>query len=183
MRTSITSGLMAAVLGVLPAAAFAHPSDSSQPTDSSQSSDAQDQDQSEQSPPTGNHQSEQATDQRTPELDSFVVTATSGPRLGITVIGLTPELRAFYGAPRDRGVVVAHVERRSPAARAGLRVGDILISVQGESVANASDVLGALTSINRGEQIPLTVIRANQTINLQAMLPPNRPTSASSDDC
>ena len=175
MRSLMTSGVMAALLGVLPAAAIAHPND---PT---QSSDAQDQDQTEPSQ-TSDGDQQQGTDQNAPELDRFVVTATSGPRLGITVIGITPELRSFYGAPRDRGVVVAHVEPRSPASRAGLRVGDILIGVGSQPVSSAADVLGALTNLSRGEQVPLMVIRAGQAITLQAKLPSNKPMSEQ-DDC
>jgi membrane-associated protease RseP (regulator of RpoE activity) len=174
MRFSMTSGLMAAVLAALPATAMARP-DGSQSQDQSEQNQAADE----------NSQPAPATGQKSPEFDRFEWTQTSGPRLGITIIGLTPELRAFYGAPKDRGVVVAHVEPRSPAARAGLRVGDILIGVQGESIASASDVLGALWSINRGERVPLTVIRNDETVRLQAMLPSSKPMApeAEADDC
>ena len=39
---------------------------------------------------------------------------------------MTQELRAHYGAPKDAGVLVAGVESESPAAKAGIQVGDIV---------------------------------------------------------
>ena len=50
--------------------------------------------------------------------------STSKGRLGVMVMSLTPELRKHLGAAEDRGVLVAHVEPGTPAASAGIAVGD-----------------------------------------------------------
>jgi S1-C subfamily serine protease len=46
--------------------------------------------------------------------------STAKERLGVMVMGLTPDLRKHFGAPEDRGVLVAQVESGTPAATAGM---------------------------------------------------------------
>src|SRR5262245_15606747 len=48
----------------------------------------------------------------------------AGGFLGVQLIGITPELRQHYGVPKDAGVLVGAVEADSPAAKAGIQVGD-----------------------------------------------------------
>jgi S1-C subfamily serine protease len=55
--------------------------------------------------------------------------STSKGRLGVMVMSLTPELRKHFGAPDDRGVLVAHVEPDTPAAKAGVEVGDVIAPI------------------------------------------------------
>ena len=52
--------------------------------------------------------------------------STGRGRLGVMVLGLTPELREHFRAPSDRGVMIARVEPKSVAETAGLAVGDVL---------------------------------------------------------
>ena len=98
--------------------------------------------------------------------------ATTRPHLGILVEGMTPELRAYFGVPSDRGLLVARVEPNSAAARAGLQVGDVLMSVQGQRVNQASDVLATLAQQRRGDIIRLDVMRSGRRLTLATQLPP-----------
>jgi serine protease Do len=77
---------------------------------------------------------------RSQELDQRDSPSGQRPQLGIAVIGMTPELRALHGVSTDRGVLFGHVEPGSLAARAGLRVGDILIAVRATPVSDVQDV-------------------------------------------
>ena len=63
---------------------------------------------------------------------------------GIVAQDLTPALAARIGADRQRGAVVALVRSDSPAARAGLKAGDIIFSAQGEPIGSASELGRAL---------------------------------------
>lgn len=96
--------------------------------------------------------------------------ATGRARLGVTVIGLTPELRTHFGASEKQGVLVGHVEPRSAAAAAGLAVGDVLIAVKGVDVDSAGDVLRALAKVKKDETVDLTVIRDHKQLTLTAKL-------------
>lgn len=96
-------------------------------------------------------------------------TAPSQPRLGVLVMGMTPELRRHFGAPAQRGVLIAQVEPGSVAARAGLMVGDVLVRVDRRSVRNREDVIQALAAHGSG-RIRLSVIRQGQLIRLDATI-------------
>ena len=72
--------------------------------------------------------------------------STGRSRLGVMVSGLTPELRKHFGAPADRGLMVARVEPDSPAAKAGIAVGDVILEVGGSPIEEASDVIEALST-------------------------------------
>jgi len=76
-------------------------------------------------------------------------------RLGMTVAA-TP-LYAAPGTParRPRGAVVAETLPRSPAARAGLRPGDRVVSVDGRLVRTADDLIGELNRFEPGQTVSL----------------------------
>lgn len=96
--------------------------------------------------------------------------ATSQPRLGVMVVGLTPELRTYFGAPADRGVIVGRVEPGSAAAAAGLAIGDVLTAVRGAAIDSGADVLAALASDKKGDAVMLSVIRDRKPMTLSATL-------------
>ena len=96
------------------------------------------------------------------------------------VMSLTPELRGYFGAAADRGVLVARVEPNSPAAAAGVAVGDVLVEVKGHEVAEAPDVLETLLDTPKGERVPLVVVRRGKSQTLTATLadPPTQRSAA-----
>jgi C-terminal processing protease CtpA/Prc len=96
--------------------------------------------------------------------------STSRGRLGVTVLGLTPELRKHFGAPEGKGVMVARVEPRSAAAQAGLAVGDILTDVKGVTVDDAGDVLSTLATSRKGEAVSIAVVRDRKPVILSVKM-------------
>ena len=94
------------------------------------------------------------------------------PRLGIFVEGLTPELRSYFGAPNDRGLLVARVERHTAASRAGLQVGDVLMAIEGQPVNSANDVIGTLSRLSPTALIHLDIMRNGRQITLLTQLRP-----------
>lgn len=96
--------------------------------------------------------------------------ASGGTHLGVVIEGMTQDLRQYFGAPSDRGVLVAHVVQGSPAARAGIRVGDVLLDVGNHRIRSADDVISAL-AMQQGGQLPLEVIRQGRRMRLDAYLP------------
>jgi membrane-associated protease RseP (regulator of RpoE activity) len=96
--------------------------------------------------------------------------STSKGRLGVMVMSLTPELRKHFGAPEDRGVIVAHVDPATPAAKAGIAVGDVIVEVRGRKIQTAPDVLSAVEDLGKGQQVKITVLRDGASRSLDATL-------------
>ena len=96
--------------------------------------------------------------------------STAKGRLGMTVMSLTPELREHFRAPADRGVIVSHVDPGTPAASAGIQVGDVILEVQGQKIDAAPDVLAALAAVGKGEHAKIQLVRDGATRALEATL-------------
>jgi len=88
-------------------------------------------------------------------------------RIGIQVEGMTSELRSYFRAPEDRGVLVVRVEKDRPAARAGLRVGDVILSAGGEPVRQSFDLIRIVAAAPAGGGIEVSVIRDGEERTLR----------------
>ena len=121
-------------------------------------------DQEQPAPPTANNEDA--------AVESFEY-ATGQSHLGVVVMGMTKDLRQFFGAPIDRGVIVAHVEPNSAAQRAGIMVGDVLTRVSGQKIQNTDDVISALASQPAG-RFRIDVIRQGRRMRIDAMIQPMR---------
>lgn len=88
------------------------------------------------------------------------------PYLGIAVAPLTPQIRSAFGVRAEEGALVVRVDPGGPAATAGVRPGDVLVAVGDRPVATVTDVYAALRGIEAGRRSTLTVLRADQRIEL-----------------
>ena len=93
-----------------------------------------------------------------------------GRALGIEVVDIPVELRKHYGAPGDAGALVVKLEAEGPAARAGLRVGDVLVRAGERPVQGPADVLAGVLSAP-SDEVPLQVVRARKTLTLSVPRP------------
>lgn len=91
-----------------------------------------------------------------------------GPRryIGVQLITLTPELRRHFGVPDERGVMVSKVLDDTPAADAGVEVGDVLISADGEPVVTAGDVTHVLSGKEPGQDVRIELWRDGEPRSL-----------------
>ena len=89
-------------------------------------------------------------------------------RLGFVVQDLTPELAEAFGVARKKGVVVARVEAKSPAQKAGVKVGDIIVTVNGREVENSAQVRNEIGLLRVGAQVRIEVLRNGKTRTLTA---------------
>ena len=90
----------------------------------------------------------------------------AGPRafLGVTTLDLSDELRAHFGVPKDSGVMINTVGADSPAAKAGLKAGDIITAVDGKKVDSRGSLSRVIREKNDGDQVRIDFRRngANQ---------------------
>jgi membrane-associated protease RseP (regulator of RpoE activity) len=89
----------------------------------------------------------------------IVIRVGRGGFMGVRLIGITEELRSHYGAPKDAGVLVGEVEAGSPAARAGIEVGDVITMVGGERVSSTRDVSRRIRDKKGGEAVDVEIVR------------------------
>jgi membrane-associated protease RseP (regulator of RpoE activity) len=89
--------------------------------------------------------------------------------IGVSLIDLTPELREFFGASKDAGVLVSSVVDRGPAAKAGVRVGDVITAVDGKSVADLGDLREAIRDNHAGDSIRIDLLRGRNRQTVTAV--------------
>jgi serine protease Do len=94
-------------------------------------------------------------------------TATS-PRLGVTIAPghVARRLRRAVGLPDTDGLLIREVAQNSPAARAGLASGDLIVAAAGQPVSTPDDLFGALAATGGGS-LELTVVRGTDERTLQ----------------
>ncbi len=81
--------------------------------------------------------------------------------LGVTYLPLTPGLSAYYDLGVDSGALVTKVVPNSPADRAGVKVGDVILSFNGARVEEESSLLGMIRACPADSDIVLEVYRGN----------------------
>jgi serine protease Do len=98
--------------------------------------------------------------------------------IGATVQTLSPELADSLGLPSAHGAMVDTLASAGPSERAGLRSGDVILSVGGHSVDSASDLTRQVALARPGEEIRVGILRAGERreITIRSGL---RPTEAS----
>lgn len=79
-------------------------------------------------------------------------------RIGVTTTELTKQLADYFGVADGRGVLVTSVTDNGPAAKAGLKAGDVITAVDGERVESTGDVSRIVNNKKDGE-VTLTVVR------------------------
>ena len=75
----------------------------------------------------------------------------------------------FYDLPSETGALVLSVEDNSPAKRAGLREGDIIVALDGKEVAGVDDLHRLLTEVRVGVSCSLTVLRWTEKLGLEVV--------------
>jgi membrane-associated protease RseP (regulator of RpoE activity) len=94
--------------------------------------------------------------------------------LGVGLVEMTPDLRSHFGVGRDAGVMVGSVEPDSPAAKAGVEVGDIILKANGESIESSHDLSRAVRGKKAGDTIQLEVSRNRTNKTLTATVAERR---------
>lgn len=86
--------------------------------------------------------------------------------LGIEPQDITPDLARAFRLKSDEGVIIARVLRDGPAARSGVRVGDIVRSLDGHAVMDSVDMLNQIAPLKQGESAKLGLQRDGESLTV-----------------
>jgi serine protease Do len=106
-----------------------------------------------------------------PEVMESMREGIPGPnraRLGVSVQQLSGDLAEYFGV--KSGVLVASVVPDSPAARAGLKAGDVITAINGKPIATSRELVTALPAGDASQEISLMVVREKKEIVVKANL-------------
>ena len=100
--------------------------------------------------------------------------------IGLVSQPVTPEMAAALNLAHPRGALVAEVEPDAPAARSGLRPGDVITAVNGTAVADPRGLARQVATLHAGGAVALTVQRdgAERTVQLTAAALPDKTAEA-----
>ena len=106
--------------------------------------------------------------------------------LGVTIQPLTAELAKGFNVTEGTGALVAGVQDGSPAARAGVKAGDIITHYDGQKVATSADLPKLVAATVVGRQVPVTVVREGKKVALNVtvaqMDEPGQPVVAQAEE-
>ena len=96
--------------------------------------------------------------------------------LGISYENVTPEMQQQFNLPVSKGIAVTNVGQGTPAEKAGIQQGDIIVKVDGTDVESDATLLSDLRQKKAGDTMTVTVNRDGKTQDLQVTLA-ERPTT------
>jgi predicted metalloprotease with PDZ domain len=95
---------------------------------------------------------------------------SSGLWLGIKPVGLTDQLAGFLHVKDGSGVLIAEVLEDSPAEKAGLLAGDVIVALDGERIEDTMELREEIGDHQEGDEVSVAVIRDGKEKSLQATL-------------
>jgi serine protease Do len=91
-------------------------------------------------------------------------------KLGVRIQPITPDMAAAMGLESSRGALVSTVDEDSPAAKAGLKQGDVITQYNGKPVSDNNQLRNAVSQTAPGTTVPLQVLRNGRSDTLHATL-------------
>jgi len=89
--------------------------------------------------------------------------------IGVEPQELTPELAAYFDTELRDGVMITGVLQNGPAARAGIRPGDVIVAVAGQPVRNVAALLAAVAALPPGQPAHFEVVRRQSRQELEVV--------------
>jgi serine protease Do len=89
---------------------------------------------------------------------------------GFDVQLVDARIAQYFGLKQQQGVIVSDINSGGPAEAAGLKVGDIVLEVNGEKVNSDSDILSVMTELSPGDILKFKIYREHKTIDINLKL-------------
>jgi len=93
------------------------------------------------------------------------------PRLGIDAEDLSDQLGSYFGAPNGEGILVRSVNPGSAAEKAGLKAGDVIVSLDGQPMHGLAELRSKLGGPSDGKTVKLGVLRNKSALTLDVEIP------------
>lgn len=93
---------------------------------------------------------------------------TGKPQIGISCVDVDELYSRYYNIPQ--GIWVREVEEGSAAEKAGIKVGDVIIGIEGEAVSSIKEMNEIKNKYKAGDEIALTISRSNEDIEIKLVL-------------
>jgi serine protease Do len=90
--------------------------------------------------------------------------------LGVAIQPLSQELAKSFKRADTTGALVSEVKEGSPAERAGMKTGDVIVELDGKKVAKATDLPGLVAEMPVGKNVPIVVVRDGREVRLNAQI-------------
>jgi S1-C subfamily serine protease len=94
-----------------------------------------------------------------------------GPRkLGIEYMDIGEQLAAYFKLPGKSGVLVSSVDADGPAAKAGMKAGDVILKFEGKAIEDGHDLREAVSDAEGGKEVTVIVQRDGRPLDLKVTL-------------
>ena len=110
--------------------------------------------------------------------EGFAVMDSRTPVLGISAEDLSGQLGAYFGAPEDAGILVREVRSGTPAEKAGLKAGDVIVQLEGKPVKTLTELREGLREKADQKTASLSILRKGATINVNVAIEKPHPTES-----
>ncbi|WP_322015292.1 Do family serine endopeptidase [Paraburkholderia sp. J12] len=121
-------------------------------------------------------------------LESIITTGSvTRGWIGVEPQDVTPEIAESFGLNQKSGAIVAGVLQGGPADKAGIKPGDILLSVNGEEITDTTRLLNVIAQIKPGTDAKVHLVRKNKDMDLDVLIgkrppPPRQPEQEDGED-
>lgn len=107
---------------------------------------------------------------KTSSTDIILHGAVMRPWLGITGLNITGKVADYYELPVNKGILVVNIASNSPADKAGMRRGDIIVEFDGKEVNRVEELQSVLLERRPGDKAELTLLRGSKRGRLEVIL-------------
>lgn len=90
--------------------------------------------------------------------------------LGVETQDITPQLAESFNLQNITGIIVAGIQRSGPAARAGLRPGDIILSINGEPATDSKTAMSQIARVTPGGKLRMKILRSGKQVEVETIV-------------
>ncbi|UCH95694.1 MAG: PDZ domain-containing protein [Candidatus Aminicenantes bacterium] len=97
------------------------------------------------------------------------VVISGGAYLGVHLQELNNDLAEYFSVKKDGGALILKVEKDTPAEKAGLKGGDVIVKFNGKDISNPKDVTKILSDLEKGDKVDIEILRhkKKKTVNAE----------------